>query len=107
MNRSITMSFPHELSQPEARRRVEAALGQLGQQLTTVKFASLRQSWQGDRMSFVAQVLGQDVSGHVDVLPETVGIEVTLPAILALLADVVKGRLQTEGRKLLARDAGK
>lgn len=96
------MSFPHTLSQPEARRRVEDALGQLGQQLTAVKLVSFNPNWQGDRCSFVAHVLGQEVSGHVDVLPQNVGIEVALPPMFALLADMVKGRLQAEGRKLLA-----
>jgi hypothetical protein len=102
MNKSITLTFPHSLPKQEARSRVEQALSQMEQQLTQVKLVQVRQSWQGDRVSFLARLAGQEVSGHVDVLEHTVAIEVALPNFLWLIANGVKGRLQTEGRKLLA-----
>jgi len=106
MNKSITLTFPHTLPKHEARRRVEQAFAQLGQQLTQVKLVAFERAWAGDRVNFVAALLGQQVRGHVDVLDQTVGLEVELPGLLSMLANVVQGRLQAEGRKLLAKDAG-
>jgi hypothetical protein len=106
MSKSITLTFPHSLPKQEARRRIDEALGQVGQQLTQVKIVAFRQSWQGDRANFLAQMLGQEVSGHVDVAEQTVTLDIVLPTFLALIADVVKGRLQSEGRRLLAKNAG-
>jgi hypothetical protein len=105
MNKSITLTFPHSLPQQEARRRIEQALVQMEQQAAQAKLLNFRQTWQGDRLNFVAQMLGQEVSGFVDVLPETVAMEVTLPGFLAFVADAVRGRLQNEGRKLLGKNA--
>jgi autotransporter translocation and assembly factor TamB len=107
MNKSITLTFPHTLPKHEARQRVEQAFGQLGQQLTQVKLVGFERAWVGDRVNFAATFLGQQVRGHVDVLDQTVGLEVELPGLLAMLVDVVRGRLQAEGRKLLAKNAGR
>jgi predicted metal-dependent hydrolase len=106
MNQSITLTFPHSLPKQEARNRVETALSQMGQQLTQVKVVQFRQNWQGDRLTFLARLVGQEISGHVDVLEQTVTVEVALPAILWLVANAVRHRLQSEGRKLLALKAG-
>jgi hypothetical protein len=106
MNKSITLTFPHSLPKQEARSRVETALSQMGQQLTQVKLVQFRQNWQGDRLSFLAQLAGQEVSGHVDVLEQTVAVEVALPGVLWLIANAVRHRLQSEGRKLLGPKAG-
>jgi hypothetical protein len=106
MNKSITLTFPHSLPRDEARRRIEQALRQMGEQLSQVKLVQFRQAWQGDRLTFFAQFLGQEVSGHVEVLEQTVTVEVALPGLLWLMADAVRHRLQTEGHKLLAKQAG-
>ena len=107
MNRSITLTLPHSLSQPEARRRVVEALGELERHAAQAKLGSFQHGWQGERASFVAHALGQEVSGHVEVLANSVAMEVTLPAFLAFVANAVRGRLQAEGHKLLSKDAGR
>lgn len=106
MNRSITLTLPHSLPKAEARRRVDEALAQAGQQLTQIKIAQFRKDWQGDRLNFLAQMLGQEVAGHVEILDQGIKLEVSLPALFALMAEAVRGRLQSEGRKLLAKNAG-
>lgn len=106
MNQTITLTLPHSLPKAEARRRVDEALAQAGHQLTQIKIAQFRKNWEGDRLTFLAQLLGQEVAGHVEVQEQGIKLEVSLPGILAFMADVVRGRLQSEGRKLLAKNAG-
>jgi hypothetical protein len=45
--------------------------------------------------------MGQKATGRLDVLDDTVRIELDLPEMLAALADKITGRLKTEGQKLL------
>lgn len=59
--------------------------------------------WEGDRLHFEGGGLGQKITGRLDILPESVRLEVDLPEILATIADKIAGRLQTEGQKLLEK----
>jgi hypothetical protein len=43
------------------------------------------------------------LTGRLDVLADSVKIEVDLPEILAAIADKIAGRLKTEGQKLLEK----
>jgi hypothetical protein len=45
--------------------------------------------------------LAQKISGRVDVLADSVRIELDLPEILAAIADRISGRLKSESQKLL------
>ena len=60
-----------------------------------------RERWEGDRLYSEAGTLGQKIAGRLDVLDDSVKIEVDLPTILAALAERIAGRLKSEGQKLL------
>jgi hypothetical protein len=45
--------------------------------------------------------LGQTIKGRLDVGPESVNIQIDLPAILAAIAEKISGRLQQSTQKLL------
>ncbi len=102
MTKPITITIPHELGRAEAHRRIEEGFGKLEHQLSG-GMGQLRKSWQGDRLSFSAQVLGQGVTGRLDVLDNAIGLEIDLPGFLAAIADRLKGRLQKEGQLLLEK----
>lgn len=95
----LTIDIPHTLGAPEARRRLEEGfekiLGQVGDS------AKVTRQWTGDRMAFSATVMGQTISGHLDVLADAVRMEIKLPNVLAMLAGKIKGRVQTQGQLLL------
>jgi hypothetical protein len=57
--------------------------------------------WEGDRLHFEAGTLGQKMTGRLDILEDSVRIEVDLPAILATLAERIVDKLKHEGQKLL------
>ena len=101
MSKTVSVSIPHELGRPEARRRVEAGFGDLSRHLGGL--GAVTRSWEGDRLSFVFAIMGQAISGAIDVADHFVRLEVVLPNLLAMLAGELKGRLQKEGQLLLEK----
>jgi hypothetical protein len=102
MARPISVSIPHELGAVEAKKRIDDGfvrlMSQVGQGM-----AKIDKTWTGDRMAFTVQAIGQTVTGHLDVKPQTIDLELYLPAFLAAIADKIKGRLRKEGQILLGK----
>ena len=100
MSKPIVLSIPHELGRTEARRRINDGFGQLAGHLGGAAGA-LSKSWEGDRMRFSLQAMGQAITGTIDIAEREVKLEVLLPGILGMIAGKVRGRLQKEGQILL------
>ena len=79
------VSIPHKLGKDEAIRRMKAGLGSVktgyGQLLQVNE-----NIWSGDRLAFRVTALKQQASGTIDASEDHVGLEVTLPWLLAGLA---------------------
>jgi len=103
MTRAITITIPHELGQAEARRRLEEGFGRMEQQFASSGVANFAKSWEGERLSFSAQAIGQVITGHLDVQDKAVRMEIHLPNLLGWIAGKLKGRLQKEGQLLLEK----
>ena len=105
MSRPVTVNIPHVLGKDEARRRIEAGFGNLRQHMTggIGGLLSFQQRWEGDRLQFEGGGLGQKVTGRIEVLADSVQIQLDLPEMLALLADRIAGTLKKEGQKLLEK----
>jgi hypothetical protein len=99
MSKPITVSIPHDLGKAEARKRLEAGFDRFGQQFG--EGVQLSKTWVGDRLSFAAKVMGNEITGHLDVQDAAVLMEVVLPGMLGMIAGKIKGRLQKEGQILL------
>lgn len=102
MARTITVNIPHELGAAEARRRLDEGLVKLGAQVPG-GLVHLTQSWEGNLLSFAAQVMGQGITGRLEVFDKTVRLDLDLPAFLALMASKIKGAVQKEGQLLLEK----
>ena len=63
------------------------------------RFASKR----SDRLHFSGRGLGQQITGTLDVLAESVHLQVDLPEILAVIAERLTQRVRQEGQKLLSK----
>lgn len=105
MSRPVTVNIPHALGKDEAKRRIEQGFGRLQQQLGggfagMVKFT---ERWEGDRLHFEGGGLGQKITGRLDVLADSVRVELDLPEMLAAIADRIAGALKKEGQKLLEK----
>ena len=103
MSKPLTLEIPHDLGLQEARRRIETGFGQLEHQFGGGGLARLEKRWSGDTLSFQAQVLGQTISGRLEVMAALVRMELDLPPFLAMIASSLKGRLQKEGHLLLEK----
>jgi hypothetical protein len=105
MARPVTVNLPHSLGKDEAHRRIEQGFGRLQQQLGGGLAGMLQftNRWEGDRLNFEGTGLGQKIAGRLDVLADSVHVELDLPEMLAALADKIAGALQKEGQKLLEK----
>lgn len=99
MSKPVVVSIPHELGRVEARRRIDEGLGRLTAQIGAV--GEIKQEWDGDRLRFSLQAIGQTITGAINVQDHEARLEVYLPGIFAMIANKVKGRLRDEGQILL------
>jgi hypothetical protein len=64
---------------------------------------SFQDRWEGDVLHFEGGGLGQKLTGRLELLPDSVRVELDLPEILAAIADKIAGKLRSEGQKLLEK----
>jgi hypothetical protein len=105
MARPVAVNIPHDLGKDEARRRLQTGFASIertmaGGMLGAVSFAD---RWEGDRLYFSGRGLGQQITGTLDVLADSVQLEIDLPEILAVIAERLAQRVQQEGQKLLSK----
>jgi hypothetical protein len=96
----ITVSIPHKLSRLEAHRRIETGFAKILRQVPG-STGNCSEHWDGDRLTFGVGVMGQSVSGVVDVLDDAVTVDIELPGVLGLIAGALKNKLQSAGQLLL------
>lgn len=102
MSKPLTVTIPPQLGAAEARRRIESGFADLTAKLPGGA-AKVDQSWEGDRLTFAALVAGQDIHGTLDVLADSIRMDIILPGILGLLAGKISGKLKQEGQLLLEK----
>lgn len=106
MSRSVTVNIPHTLGKAEARRRIEGGFGKLRAQMTggvSGLMESFNERWEDDCLYFEGATFGQAIHGRLDVLEESIVVEVALPNFLAAIADSIMGRVKKEGQLLLEK----
>jgi hypothetical protein len=102
MSKPVVVSIPHQLGTEEARRRLQEGTGRLRAQFGD-KIGTIEDSWTGDHADFRVSVLGQTVTGGLDVMPDHVRVEVQLPWMLAMVAEKAKGLIQKQGTLMLEK----
>ena len=104
MPRPVTVTVSHDLGKEEARQRIEEGFGKLSGSMTGGMIFSFSKDWTGeDQLAFTAKGLGQTIVGKIDVFPQHVRIEATLPNLLASIAESITGKMEKEGRLLLEK----
>jgi hypothetical protein len=61
----------------------------------------VEEKWTGHHPDFRLGVMGQSLTGRVDVRDNAVDIGIDLPWLLAMFAEKFRGEVQREGAKLL------
>jgi hypothetical protein len=102
MRKPVTVDVPHQLGRVEAKRKLEEGLGQVRHQIASFG-ANVEETWTGDRMDFRIGILGQTVTGRIDVHEQDVRVEVDLPWMLARLAEKVTHKIKQQGTLMLEK----
>lgn len=102
MSKPLTLSIPHSLGVTEARKRLEQGLASLGDRVPG-GLSIVSQGWNGNRLNFAADAMGQNISGWLDVYEDVVNMELTLPGLLGMIAGKIKGDVEKGGRLLLEK----
>ena len=101
MARTLSMSIPHHLTQDEVRRRIENGIKQ-AQTDHAAQISNLTHTWKDNHLDFNVAILGQSITGHLDVNPADVAIHINLPWMLAAFADKIRPQIHAQANKLLA-----
>jgi hypothetical protein len=102
MPKPVVVSVPHRLGREEAVRRLKAGFERAGSQFAGLLNIS-EQTWSGDRLTFQASAMGQQAAGTIDVLEDSVRIEVTLPWLLAKIAEKLAPAIRRESVLMLEK----
>jgi hypothetical protein len=102
MAKPLVVTISHTLGREGAKARLQGTMGQIRSQIAP--FASkIEEEWEGDRMNFRFAALGQSISGTIDVLEDTVRLEVLLPALLGMIAGRLGTRIRDQAQLLLTK----
>lgn len=104
MPRTVTVTLTHDLGRDEARRRIEEGFDKLKGSMSAGAVLKFQRNWEtDDKLRFAGRGLGQSVDGVIDIFPQHVRIEATLPSLLASLAEIVAGKIEADGKLLLEK----
>ncbi|MCX7899978.1 MAG: polyhydroxyalkanoic acid system family protein [Methylocystis sp.] len=85
----ITIIVPHKLGAEAAKKRVADQLVKLQQEYVS-KVAHSEISWAGDVATVSVSAFGQQAKAEISVLPDSLRVDIHLPAMLAMFAGKVK-----------------
>ena len=98
----LVVSIPHRLGKEEAIRRLKSGLGSVQNNFSHV-FAVQEEVWSGDHLQFRVSALGQAAAGSIHVADNYVRLEVTLPWLLAKLAEKIQPLIRKQGALMLEK----
>jgi hypothetical protein len=102
MSKPLIVSIPHRLGREEATRRIRSGLT-----AARTNYSSLltmhEETWNEDRLVFNLSALGQSAAGTIDVADDHVRLEVTLPWLLAKVAERFTPAIRKEGTLMLEK----
>jgi hypothetical protein len=102
MPRPLIVSIPQRLGRQEARRRLDAGLTRLKAELGAI-LGGLDYHWQNDTLHFAGTAMWQRITGRIEMVDDTVRIEIGLPWAIRLLADSIAKRVRSRGIALLEK----
>jgi hypothetical protein len=102
MSKPVVVSIPHRLGRAEAARRIRSGLGQARANFSAVMTLH-EESWADDTLTFRMSALGQQANGMIDVREAEVVVTVTLPWLLARMAEGAQKLIRREGTLMLEK----
>jgi hypothetical protein len=102
MSKPLIVSIPHRLGREEATRRLKSGLGDVRAHYSAL-LTIHEETWTGDNLAFRVSAVGQSAAGSIDVADDHVRLEVTLPWLLAKLAEKLTPAIRKEGTLMLEK----
>lgn len=102
MTKPLVVSIPHHLGKDEAIRRMKAGIASVSTQYSHLLQVN-EETWSADQLTFRVTALKQQTSGTIDVADDHVRLEVTLPWLLARLADGAQALIRDKGKLMLEK----
>jgi len=97
---TVVVTVSHSLGKDEVIRRLKPAFSRASQSFPILKVE--HEAWSDNRLDFRVRAIGQVVAGNVQVLDDSVRLEVGLPWLLAKFANAVE-RTKSRGQLLLEK----
>jgi hypothetical protein len=101
MDPVVTVTIPHGLGKTEAARRIKAAIDD-ARTSYAAKFKVAEENWDGDRLTFRIAVLGQVITGTIDVADDNVRGEIKMNWLMAHLVKPAEAFMKEAGERALA-----
>jgi hypothetical protein len=102
MSQPLVVTIPHRLGREEAVRRIKSGLTTARAHYSAL-LAINEETWTGDQLAFRVSAVGQSATGLIDVADAHVRLEVTLPWLLAKLAEKITPAIRKEGTLMLEK----
>jgi hypothetical protein len=101
MSDPLTITVSHELGREKALERIRNGFGKVTQSLGPG--VKLEQRWDDDTLHFDAKVIGQSISGTVEVRAKDVAITLVLPGLLGGMARRIAEKMKKQSTLLLEK----
>ena len=102
MSETVRVTISHRLGKGEAVKRLKDGFARADGHLGTIIVIE-QQTWDGDTLRFRLRALGQTAGARIEVLEDALHIEVSLPWLLAKIANRLLTTLRQEATRLLAK----
>jgi hypothetical protein len=102
-NDTVAFVISHRLGKAEAVRRLREGFARTNGHLGAM-IAIDQETWEGDTLRFRMRALGQTAAATIEVLDDTLRIEVSLPWLLAKAAERLLPVLRKETARLLEKN---
>ena len=102
MSDTVTVIVGHRLGKIEAKRRLAEGIAETHGRLGPM-IAIEQEAWQGDTLHFRMRTLGHTAAGSIEVEDDALRIEVSLPGLLAKVANRLLPVLRKQATLLLGK----
>ena len=102
MSETVKVTISHRLGKGEAIKRIKEGFARTDGRLGSM-IAIEQQTWEGDTLRFRVRALGQTAAASIEVLEDSLRIEVSLPWLLAKAANRLLTALRKEATRLLEK----
>jgi hypothetical protein len=102
MSKPLVVTIPHRLGKEEAVRRLKTGLGSVGANFGHL-FRVEEEIWTDAHLQFRVSAIGQAARGSIDVAEDHVRLEVSLPWLLAAIAEKLQPLIRKEGLLMLEK----